>query len=211
MRVILAEPQTLIRAGLRHLLETHGPAQIVGEATDGPQLLEMVGRLRPDVVITELCLAQISGLEALLQIRRHYPEVAVLILSSPTDGHHVRIALKGGAAGFIAKDAEPMELGLALRAVERHQIYLSPAISHKAIERRPDHRVEDAVELTPRQRQVLQLIGRGKSTKEIAGLMGISIKTVETHRARLMQSLGLYGTNALMRHAIRSGLDQLAA
>lgn len=211
MRVILAEPQTLVRAGLRHLLEAHTAAQIVGEAGDGTQLLELVGRLRPDIVITELGLPQISGIEALTQIRRHYPEVAVLILSSPTDGHHVRAALKSGAAGFIAKDGEPMELGLALRAVERRQIYLSPAISHKAIERRNDQRLEDAVELTPRQRQVLQLIGRGKSTKEIAALMGISIKTVETHRARLMQSLGLYGTNALMRHAIRNGLDHVAA
>src|SRR3546814_19013183 len=100
-----------------------------------------------------------------------------------------------------------MELGLALRAVERQQIYLSPAISHKAIERRADQRFEDHIDVTPRQRQVLELIGRGKSTKEIASLMGISVKTVETHRARLMQSLGLYGTNALMRHAIRVGLD----
>ncbi|HEY9544701.1 MAG TPA: response regulator transcription factor [Solimonas sp.] len=207
MRVVLAEPQTLVRAGLRHLLEIHASAQIVGEAADGAQLLELVGRLRPDVVVTELNLPQISGLESLLQIRRHYPEVAVLILSAPTDGHHVRLALKGGAAGFIAKDAEPMELGLALRAVERQQIYLSPAISHKAIERRADQRFEDHIDVTPRQRQVLELIGRGKSTKEIASLMGISVKTVETHRARLMQSLGLYGTNALMRHAIRVGLD----
>src|SRR3546814_14887364 len=94
-----------------------------------------------------------------------------------------------------------MELGLALRAVERQQIYLSPAISHKAIERRADQRFEDHIDVTPRQRQVMELIGRGKSTKEIASLMGISVKTVETHRARLMQSLGLYGTNALMRHA----------
>ncbi|WP_039748963.1 MULTISPECIES: response regulator [Solimonas] len=209
MRVVLAEPQNLVRAGLRRLLEEHAHAEIVGEAADGSQLLELTGRLRPEVVLTELNLPQISGLEALAQIRRHYPEVAVIILSSPTDGHHVRVALRSGAAGFIAKDAEPMELSLALRAVERHQIYLSPAISHKAIERRADQRLEDAAVLTPRQRQVLQLIGRGKSTKEIAALMGISIKTVETHRARLMQALGLYGTNALMRHAIRSGLDHM--
>src|SRR3546814_2497238 len=94
MRVVLAEPQTLVRAGLRHLLEIHASAQIVGEAADGAQLLELVGRLRPDVVVTELNLPQISGLESLLQIRRHYPEVAVLILSAPTDGHHVRLALK---------------------------------------------------------------------------------------------------------------------
>ncbi|WP_028081955.1 response regulator [Solimonas soli] len=211
MRMVLAEPHTLIRAGLRKLLEEGTGTEVVAEAGDGQELLELAGRLRPDVVMTELNLPQISGLEALAQIRRHYPEIAVIILAAPSDGHHVRSALKNGAAGFIAKDAEPMELGLALRAVERRQIYLSPAISHKAIERRADERAEDAAVLTPRQRQVLQLIGRGKSTKEIAALMGISVKTVETHRARLMQSLGLYGTNALMRHAIRAGLDYSTA
>ncbi|SEQ62343.1 two component transcriptional regulator, LuxR family [Solimonas aquatica] len=207
MRVILAESQTLVRVGLRRLLEEQNAAQIVGEAADGQQLLELTGRLRPDAVITEINLPLLSGTEALTQIRRHYPEVAVLILSSLIDGQHVRSALRCGAAGFIAKDAEPVELGLALRAVQRRQIYLSPSISHLAVERRSDHRVEDSAELTPRQRQVLQLIARGKSTKEIASLMGVSIKTVETHRARLMQTLGLYGTNALMRHAIRLGLD----
>ncbi len=207
MRVVLADPQTLVRAGLRRLLEEHTHAQIIGEAADGQQLLEVTGRLRPDVVLTEINLPLMTGLEALMQIHRHYPEVAVVILTSLTDGQHVRGALRSGAVGFLAKDAEPMELGIALRAIERRQVYLSPSISHKAVERRVGQRVEDNVDLTPRQRQVLQMIARGKSTKEIAGLMGVSIKTVETHRARLMQSLGLYGTNALMRYAIRIGLD----
>ncbi len=207
MRIVLGESQTLVRAGLRRLLEEHTHTQVVGEAADGQQLLELTGRLRPDAVLTEINLPLMTGLEALVQIHRHYPEVSVLILSSLTDGQHVRSALRNGAAGFMAKDAEPAELGIALRAVERRQVYLSPAISHKAVERRTGLRHEDNVDLTPRQRQVLQLIARGKSTKEIGGLMGVSVKTVETHRARLMQSLGLYGTNALMRYAIRIGLD----
>jgi DNA-binding NarL/FixJ family response regulator len=207
MRVVLAEPQTLVRAGLRCLLQQHSHAEIVAEAADGQQLLEMTGRLRPDVVLTEINLPLMTGLEALVQIHRHYPEVAVVMLTSLTDGQHVRGALRNGATGFLAKDAEPMELGMALRAVERRQVYLSPSISHKAVERRMGSRLEDNVELTPRQRQVLQMIARGKSTKEIAALMGVSVKTVETHRARLMQSLGLFGTNALMRYAIRIGLD----
>lgn len=212
MRVVLAESQTLVRAGLRRLIEENTHAQIVGEVADGQKLLEICGRLRPDVALVEINLPTITGLEALVQIHRHYPEVAVLILSSMTDGQHVRSALRNGAAGFMAKDAEPMELGLALRAIERRQVYLSPSISHKAVERKlGSHRLEDGVDLTPRQRQVLQMISRGKSTKEIAGLMGVSIKTVETHRARLMHSLGLYGTNALMRYAIRIGLDFAAA
>ncbi|MDD3764949.1 MAG: response regulator transcription factor [Nevskiales bacterium] len=207
MRIVLAEPQTLVRAGLRTLLEQHASAEVIGEAADGQTLLELVGQLRPDAVVTEINLPQISGLEALVQIKRHYPEVPVIVLSAMVDGQHVRGAIRGGAAGFLSKDAEPVELGLALRAAERQQVYLSPAISHRAVERRNGQRMEDRVELTPRQRQVLQLIARGKSTKEIAALMGVSVKTVETHRARLMNSLGLYGTNALMRYAIRTGLD----
>lgn len=207
MRVVLAESQTLVRAGLRHLIETHSHGVIIGEADNGQTLLELCGRLRPELVLTEINLSGMTGLEALVQIHRHYPEVAVVILTAMTDGQHVRSALRHGAAGFIAKDAEPAELGLALRSVERRHVYLSPSISHKAVERRAGQRVEDGVDLTPRQRQVLQMISRGKSTKEIAGLMGVSVKTVETHRARLMESLGLYGTNALMRYAIRTGLD----
>ncbi len=208
MRVVLAESQTLVRAGLRHLIETHSHGVVIGEADNGQSLLELCGRLRPDVVLTEINLGGMTGLEALVQIHRHYPEVAVVMLTSMTDGQHVRSALRHGASGFIAKEAEPAELGLALRAIERRHVYLSPSISHKAVERKLGaHRVEDGVDLTPRQRQVLQMISRGKSTKEIAGLMGVSVKTVETHRARLMESLGLYGTNALMRYAIRTGLD----
>jgi DNA-binding NarL/FixJ family response regulator len=204
MRLVLADSRTLVLAGLKRLIQEHTDATVVGEARDGQSLLELVGQLRPDAVLTEIDLPKISGLEALVQIHRHYPEVAVLVL---TDGQHVRAALRAGAAGFLDKDAEPLELGLALRAVQRRQIYLSPSISHAAVERRSGHLAEDRVSLTPRQRQVLQLIGRGKSTKEIAGLMGVSIKTVETHRARMMNALGLYGTNALMRYAIRTGLD----
>lgn len=211
MRIVLAEQQTLVRAGLRKLFEAGTTASIIGEAADGQQLLDLAGRLHPDLVVTDLHLPKISGLDALVQIRRHYPDIAVVVLSSATDGALARSALKNGAAGVIATDAEPAELSMALRAVERRQIYLSPSVSHKLIERGGDARAEHQAQLTPRQRQVLHLIARGKSTKEIAALMGISVKTVETHRARLMQSLGLYGINALMRHAIRADLEHALA
>lgn len=208
MRLVLADPHTLVRAGLARLVEQQTQARVIGEAADGQQLLELTGRLHPDLVICEVTLGGMTGLEALSQIRRHYPEVAVLLLSAQLDGHLVRQALKLGAAGFLGKNAELPELQLALQAVEKGQVYLSPGIAHLAFERRgSSQRMEDQVDLTPRQRQVLQLIARGKSTKEIAGLLGVSIKTVETHRMRLMQALGLFGTNALMRFAIRQGLD----
>ncbi|MFA5940108.1 MAG: response regulator transcription factor [Sinimarinibacterium sp.] len=207
MRVVLADARNMVRAGLRRLIEEGTDTKVVGEAADGQGLLEQVHQHRPDVALTDTDLPGMTGLEALTQLRRYYPDVAVVVVSSRVDGQTIRAALRQGAAGFVDKDGDTAELGLALRAVQKHQIYLSPSISHAAIERRGNDRVEDDVSLTPRQRQVLQMIAQGKSTKEIAALMGVSIKTVETHRARMMDSLGLYGTNALMRYAIRTGLD----
>ncbi|MGQ0699751.1 MAG: response regulator [Panacagrimonas sp.] len=207
IKIVLAESQSLIRAGLRVLLESQAHAEVVGEAADGQELLSVVGRLRPRAVLAELDLPVVSGLEALAQIRRHYPEVAVLLLAARVEAGQVRSALRLGAAAFLTLQAEPAELGLALRSVEKQQVYISPAVSHLLLDRRDGTRVEDSARLTNRQRQVLTLIGKGKSTKEIAQLLGIGVKTVETHRARLMEALGLYGTNALMRVALRWGLD----
>ncbi|HVT35649.1 MAG TPA: response regulator transcription factor [Nevskiaceae bacterium] len=207
MRVILADTQVLVRAGLRKLIEALRGVEVVGETGDGQELLEMIGHLRPEVVVTEVDLVHIRGIDALQQAQRHYPEVNFLMLSSQHEARHVRSALKVGARGFLVKDAELPELELALRAVARGQTYLSPSISHNALNARRHQRAEEQVALTPRQRQVLQLVGRGRTTKEIAGLMGVSPKTVETHRMRMMQSLGLYGTSALMRFAIRVGAD----
>lgn len=207
LKIVLAEGQALVRAGLRLLLESHAHAQIVGEAADGQELLSLIGRLRPRAALVEAELPLVNGLDVLAQVRRHYPEVAVLLLATRTDAAQVRAALRLGAAGFLTQQAEPGELGLALRSVEKHQTYISPAVSNLLLDRRDNTRAEDRAVLTHRQRQVLTLIGKGKSTKEIAGLLGVSVKTVETHRARLMSSLGLYGTNALMRTALRWGLD----
>lgn len=207
IKIVLAESQALVRAGLRLLLETQGSAEIVGEASDAQELLSLVGRLRPRVALVEMELPLANGLDALSQLRRHYPEVAVLLLATRTDSAQVRSALRIGAAGFLTRHAEPAELGLALRSVEKQQTYISPAVSNLLLDRRGNSRAEDRAVLTHRQRQVLSLIGKGKSTKEIAQLLGVSVKTVETHRGRLMASLGLYGTNALMRTALRWGLD----
>lgn len=207
VKIVLAESQTLIRAALRLLLETQAHAEVVAEVADGQELLSAVGRLRPRAAMVELDLPVVSGIDALAQIRRHYPEVAVLLLASRPDAGQVKAALRQGAAGILTRQAEPQELGLALRAVEKQQVYISPAVSHLLLDRRDATRVEDSAQLTLRQRQVLTLIGKGRSTKEIAQLLGVSVKTVETHRARLMQTLGLYGTNALMRVALRWGLD----
>ena len=207
LKIVLAESQALVRAGLRLLLETQAHAEVVGEAADGQELLSMIGRMRPRAALIEMDLPVVNGMDALAQIRRHYPEVGVFLIANRAEPGQVRSALRQGAAGFLTKQAEPAELGLALRSLEKQQTYISPAVSNVLLDRRDHTRVEDSAALTHRQRQVLTLIGKGKSTKEIAQLLGVSVKTVETHRARLMQALGLYGTNALMRTALRWGLD----
>ncbi|GAC1621976.1 MAG: response regulator transcription factor [Nevskia sp.] len=207
MRLVLADSQPLFRAGLRHLCELIEGVEVVGETGDGQQLLELVAKRQPDLALIDLTLPTLNGLEALQQIRRHYPQVMVMIVSGRSEASQVRAALKAGAVGYLSKQGEAVELGVALRAAGKNQTYLSPNISHSVVGPRRSARAEDSVTLPRRQRQVLQLIARGKSTKEIAQLMGISAKTVETHRARMMEALGLYGTNALMRYAIRTGLE----
>lgn len=205
--VVLADTHAMVRAGLRLLVESLGDYHVVGEASDGQELLTVIGRHRPRVAIAEIELPIVNGLDALGQVRRHYPEVAFVLLVGRAEPGQIRSALRQGAAAVLVKQGEPAELGLALRSVLKGQSFLSPAVSHLLLDRREATRVEDHAVLTHRQRQVLTLIGKGRSTKEIAGLLGVSVKTVETHRARLMSALGLYGTNALMRVALRWGLD----
>lgn len=207
MRLVLADSQPLVRAGLRSLCLQIEGIEVVGETGDGQKLLELVARLQPDLALIELTLPTLNGLDALQQIRRHYPQTLVMIVSARSEASQVRAALKAGAVGYLSKQGEAGELGLALGAVARRQTWLSPNVSHSVVGVRKSARAEDSVTLPRRQQQVLQLIARGKSTKEIAQLMGISTKTVETHRARMMDALGLHGTNALMRYAIRTGLE----
>lgn len=202
--LILADPQTLVRAALRRLFESIAQVEVAGEAEDGRGVLDLVQNRQADLVVCEFILPDLGGGELLQHLRRYYPKTGVLFLSASQDAAHVRAALKGGAAGFLSKNSEPLELELALRACARGQIYLSPCVSGKALEGRRGQRSDNGAVLTRRQREVLRMIGRGKSTKEIAQIMGLSAKTVETHRARLMQSLGLRGTSALTHFAVRA-------
>ena len=207
LRVLLADPQTLVRAGIRLLLESISGVEVLDETDDGQHLLKLVAKHRPDLVITEINLAGISGLDFTEQVRRHYPEVAVIILSDQTSTQPVRSALKSGVSGFVSKDGDVQELELALRATARQQSYFSPSVSRSALEQRRYQRAEERPTLTPRQRQVMQLLSKGRTTKEIASIIGVGTKTVETHRARLMETLRLKSANALIHYAIRHGFD----
>ncbi|WP_165252835.1 response regulator [Paludisphaera soli] len=209
IRVILADDHTLLRAGLRALLEDLPGVEIVAEAADGREALALVEAHRPDVVLMDIAMPHLSGLDVSARLRQERPEVKVLILSMHKDEAYVRRAVLSGASGYLLKDSDTEELGLALRAVARGETYLSPAVSKHLVadyRRQAGEQPGPAGGLTPRQREVLRLIAEGETTKAIARRLGISIKTVESHRTLLMERLGIHDVPGLVRYAIRAGL-----
>jgi len=209
IRILLADDHNLMRAGIRSLLEKISGVEVVGEASDGREALTLVKSLIPNIVLMDIAMAGLNGLEATLRVAREFPQVRVIILSMHANEEYVVQTLRAGAAGYLLKDAATAELELAIHAVARGDTYLSPAISRRVVEdylgRTGNHR-SLAEQLTPRQREILQLIAEGKSTKEIAFVLNLSIKTVETHRTQLMARLNIHDVPGLVRQAIRMGL-----
>jgi DNA-binding NarL/FixJ family response regulator len=216
IRVILADDHALVRAGIHALLASLEGVQVVAEAGDGRQALQLVESNRPDLVLMDISMPELNGLEAVAKITRDYPQVRVIILSMHANEEYVMQALRAGAAGYLVKDAGIAELELAVRSVARGETYLSPPVSHSVIDnylRRLDSPAEAGVlspnpneKLTPRQREVLQLIAEGRTTQEIAKRLHVGVKTVETHRAQLMERLDIHEVAGLVRYAIRIGL-----
>jgi DNA-binding NarL/FixJ family response regulator len=209
IRVLLADDHALVRAGLRALVASLDGVEVVGEAADGREALSKVKELRPDVVMMDISMPGLNGLEAAARISKEYPEVRVLMLSAHSNEEYVCQALRAGVAGFILKDAGTSELELALRAVAGGQTFLSPAVSRHVINdyvRRVGGEAGSLEILTPRQRETLQLIAEGQTTKEIARTLHISVKTVETHRMQLMERLNIHDVAGLVRYAVRVGL-----
>lgn len=208
-RVLLADDHTLVRAGLRKLLESMPALTVVGEADDGLQMLALAAQLQPDLVLMDIAMPGLNGLEATARLVKAQPAARVLILSMHQNEEYVRQALRHGAAAYLLKDAAPVELELAIKAVQRGETYLSPAVSRGVVSdyvQRLRGDVPTAVHLTPRQREVLQLVAEGHSTKEIARRLNISVKTVDTHRSQLMKQLDIHEVAGLVRYAVRSGL-----
>lgn len=198
VRVIIVDDHTLVRAGLSRLLQTFSGIDVVGEASNAQQALDMTS-CRPDLVLMDLSLPGRSGLDAMTDVLRAAPRTHVVMMSMHDDPVHVRDALDRGAVGFVVKDAAPLELELALRAAAAGQVFLSPQISSKMIAPMLGREKPVGIAaLSPRQREILREIGRGQSNKEIAADLGISVKTVETHRARMMESLGCRRANDLV-------------
>lgn len=216
IRVVLADDHTLVRAGLHALLQIMEGIDVVAEASDGYEALDLISTHQPDVVLMDIAMPGLNGLEATAQIVPAFPHVSVLILSMYANEEFVVQALRAGAAGYILKNVVTAELELALRAVARGETYLSPAISKQVIAdylrrvRGSDDRPLQASGphqlLTSRQREILQLIAAGHTTKEIAVLLHVSVKTVETHRTQLMQRLDIHDIAGLVRYAMRMGL-----
>ena len=209
IRVLLADDHALMRAGIRSLLEKLPAVEVVGEAGNGREALALVASLRPNVVLMDIGMKELNGLEATARITKECPGVRVLILSMHANEEYVLQALRSGAAGYILKDAATMELELALRSVHQDQTYLSPSISRHVIDeylQRVGSQPGLLDALTPRQREILQLVAEGKSTKEIAFILHVSIKTVETHRAQLMERLKIHDVAGLVKFAMRAGL-----
>jgi DNA-binding NarL/FixJ family response regulator len=209
IRVVLADDHALVRAGIRALLEKLPGVEVVGEANNGRQALELIKKSGPNLILLDISMTELGGLEALPRIVKDFPAVKVLILSGHANEEYVLRALRSGAAGYMLKDAAAEELELAIKAVAQDKTYLSPSVSRTVVDsylQRATGEKGPIEQLTARQREVLQLIAEGKNTKEIAGTLDISVKTVEAHRLQLMARLDIHDVPGLVRYAIRSGL-----
>ncbi|WP_397432212.1 response regulator [Pseudomonas chlororaphis] len=213
--LLLVDDHSLIRAGVRALVMDIPGYAVIGEANDGAQVLEMVERLSPDIILLDISMKDVSGLEALKKLKVVHPQSKVLILSMHTDPALIMQALESGAHGYLLKDTTANELEHALEALRNNERYLSPAIAHTVINQalirvqKPHPESVETHNLTARQLEILRLIVRGKSTREIAHGLGLSIKTVETHRSQIMKRLQIYDVAGLVLFAVREQIISL--
>jgi DNA-binding NarL/FixJ family response regulator len=208
-RILLADDHALFRAGLRSLLHVLPNVEIVAEAGNGREAVELARQHHPDLVVMDISMKELNGLDATLRIKTENPGIQVIILSMHDSEDFVARALRAGASGYLLKDSAEPELELALNAVMRGGTYLSPRVSKHVVDafvERADASSSLDSQLTARQREILQLLAEGHSTKEAAYRLGVSIKTVESHRAQIMKRLDIWDVPGLVRYAIRTGL-----
>jgi DNA-binding NarL/FixJ family response regulator len=208
-RIMLADDHQLVRAGFRALLKQIPAVEVVAEASDGRQALDLFKKHRPDVILIDIAMPKLNGLEAISRITREFPNAMVIVLSMHANHEYVVQAVQSGARGYLIKDDAVSELKAAIKGVTAGQLYLSPSISKHVTPgdlEKVGVRYDPLARLTTRQREILQLIAEGNNTKEIAFLLKVSVKTVEAHRTQLMQRLGINDIPSLVRQAMRSGL-----
>jgi len=213
IRVLLADDHNIVREGLRSLLEKEPDIEVVAMADNGRTAVRLAGELKPDVAVLDIAMPEMNGIEATRRINRVNPEIRVLTLSMHSARRFVTEALSAGSKGYLLKDCASEELVRAIRTIAADETYLSPKVAGLIVKDYLKHSPDSAPSaescLTIREREVLQLIAEGESTKEIAFKLGVSIKTVETHRQQIMKKLNLNGVADLTRYAIREGLTPL--
>lgn len=213
IKVLLADDHKIVRDGLRTLLEKHADIAVLGEAEDGREALQLAGKLSPDVVVMDIAMPELNGIEATRQILSEHPSIKIVALSMHSDKRFVSEMLKAGASAYLLKDCAFEELIAAIRTIMKGKIYLSPGIAGVVLADyiRSDRKSEPSVfsQLSDREREVLQLMTEGKTTKEVAAQLNVSIKTVETHRTNIMTKLDIHSIAELTKYAIREGLTSL--
>lgn len=215
IRVILVDDHTIFRSGLRAILENQSSIEVVGEAENGWEAIEMVRDNAPHLVIMDIGMSELNGIEATRKIRSEIPGVKILALSMHSDKRYVLTMLKAGASGYLLKNCAIKELTRAIETIMTNQIYLSPSISKVVLDEllqtnnRASEKYLGSPELTPREREVLQLLAEGKTTKQIAAQLHISVSTAETHRRQMMEKLDLHSVAELTKFAIREGMTPL--
>ena len=205
LRILLADDHAIVRQGLRVLLEREGFA-IVGEATDGREAVQMAHETKPDVAVLDLMMPHLNGLDAAREILRDGHTRGVVLLTMHTEEHQVASALRAGVRAYVLKSQAAEDLVRAIHDVHRGKIFLSPVVSSVVVNGYLSGQKAPGDRLAPRERQVLQLVAEGKTSKEIAGVLGVSVKTAESYRAHLMEKLDIHDTAGLVRYAIRQGL-----
>jgi two-component system, NarL family, response regulator NreC len=211
IRILVADDHSVIRSGLRLVLERQPDFQVVAEASDGREAVTAAGETKPDVVVMDLAMPNLNGIEAARQITSSHPATAVVVLTMHSDEEYVLRALKAGARGYLLKESAEADLIAAVRAVSAGKAFFSPVVSRMLVEdyvrQLQDRDLEDSYELlTAREREILQLVAEGKSNKEIANLLNLSVYTVETHRSNILEKLNLHSVPELILYAVRKGV-----
>ena len=209
IRVLLADDHALVRAGIRALLSTIEGVEVIAEAGDGREALRLIEELKPDIVLLDVTMPGLSGLEVLEESKKQFPDLRVIILTVHDAGEYAMQALRAGAAGYLPKSAAANELQVAIKIVSRGETYVSGEVSRKTLlefSKGATEHTHSLARLTPRQREILTLIAEGHSTKDIGLSLNISVKTVESHRAQLMERLDIHDVAGLVRYAIKMGL-----
>ncbi|HZR33517.1 MAG TPA: response regulator transcription factor [Terriglobales bacterium] len=214
VRILIADDHSVVRRGLRSLLESRPDWQVVGDAATGREAVEHARRLKPDIVILDMTMPELNGLEATRQILKQAPHTEVLILTMHSSEEVAREVLRAGARGFLLKSDADNALLTAVETLSRHKPFLTPHVTELVLEKYVGEdaglgaNVHSADRLTPREREVIQLVAEGKSNKEVASSLGVSTKTVEAHRANIMNKLDLHSVSDLVRYAVRNKIVQ---